>query len=78
VLSERDVVNALAEGAHPDRDRARDFMTADVDEVPENTQIAEAGRRMLRNEIRHLVVTREGATVGVISSRDVLAVLAVA
>jgi CBS domain-containing protein len=78
VLTERDLMNALAEGAHADRDRARDFMTADVDGVPEMTSIAEAGRRMLRNEIRHLAVTRRGKVVGVISSRDVLAVLAIA
>lgn len=78
VLTERDVVAALAEGADADEDRARDFMTAEIDGVPEMTTIAEAGRRMLRNEIRHLAVTREGQTVGVISSRDVLAVLAIA
>lgn len=78
VLTERDVVAALAEGADADEDRARDFMTAEIDGVPEMTTIAEAGRRMLRNEIRHLAVTRDGQTVGVISSRDVLAVLAIA
>ena len=78
VLTERDVVAALAEGADADEARSQDFMTADVDAVPEMTTIAEAGRRMLRNEVRHLAVTRDGKTVGVISSRDVLAVLAIA
>ena len=76
VLTERDVVSALAEGAHPDRVRARDFMTADIDGVPEMTTIVEAAREMLRNEIRHLAVTRDGQTVGLISQRDVLAILA--
>jgi len=75
VLSERDIVGALAEGANADRERARDYMTPDVDFVPELTTIADAGREMIRNEIRHLAVTRDGATVGLISSRDVLAVL---
>lgn len=77
VLTERDIVTALAEGAHADRDRARDYMTADIDSVPEMTPIVEAGRRMLGNQVRHLAVTRDGRTVGLISSRDVLAVLAV-
>ncbi len=77
-LSERDIVAALAEGADADRERARDYMTADIDGVPDRTTIADAGREMLRNEIRHLAVTRDGTTVGLISSRDVLAVLAVA
>ena len=76
VLTERDIVTALAEGAHADRDRARDFMTADIDGVPETTSIAEAAREMLRNEIRHLAMTRDGRTVGVLSIRDLLAVLA--
>lgn len=76
VLTERDIVAALAEGAHADRDRARDFMTADIDGVPETTSITEAAREMLRNEIRHLAMTRDGRTVGVLSIRDLLAVMA--
>lgn len=78
VLSERDIVAALAEGADADRARARDFMTADIDAVPEMTPIADAAREMLRNEIRHLAMTRDGETIGFISSRDVLAVMALA
>ena len=78
VLPERAILAALAEGADADRERARDYMTADIDGVPDRTTIADAGREMLRNEIRHLAVTRDGTTVGLISSRDVLAVLAVA
>src|SRR5699024_4889287 len=59
VLTERDIVAALAEGADADSDRARDFMTADIDGVSELTTIAEAGRRMLSNETRHLAVLRD-------------------
>ncbi|HVW35457.1 MAG TPA: CBS domain-containing protein, partial [Acidimicrobiia bacterium] len=76
VLSERDVMSGLAEGADPDRDRARDHLTPEIDAVPEMTPIVEAGREMLRNEIRHLALARGDRTVGVISIRDVLAVLA--
>jgi len=76
VLSERDIVAAVAGGAGVDFHRARDFMTADIDVVPETATIAGAAREMLRNEIRHLAVARGERTVGFISMRDVLAVLA--
>jgi CBS domain-containing protein len=75
VLSERDVVTAVSDGAGVDFHRARDYMTADVDTVPETATIAEAAREMLRNEIRHVAVSRGGRTVGIVSMREVLAVL---
>lgn len=77
VLSERDIVAALAEGAHPDRDRVRDYMTPDLASVPATTTVADARDCMLANEIRHLVVLRNGTTLGLISIRDVLAALPV-
>jgi CBS domain-containing protein len=76
ILSERDIVAAVAGGAGVDFHRARDFMTADVDAVPATATVGEASREMLRNEIRHLVVTREDRTIGLISIRDVLGALA--
>jgi CBS domain-containing protein len=76
ILSERDIVAAVAGSAGVDFHRARDFMTADVDAVPATATIGEASREMLRNEIRHLAVTREGRTIGLISIRDVLGALA--
>jgi CBS domain-containing protein len=75
LLSERDIVAALAEGADPDRDRARDFMTPDIASVLPTATILEAQERMLENEIRHLVVIKGGTTIGVLSMRDVLAAL---
>ena len=76
VLSERDIIAAVAGGAGLDSHSARDFMTADVDTVDEMTPIGAAVKEMLHNEIRHLVVVRDGHTVGLISMRDLLAVLA--
>ena len=76
ILSERDIVAAVAGGARVDVQRARDFMTADVDSLPESATIRQAKDEMLRNEIRHVAVTREDRTIGLISIRDVLAVRA--
>ena len=75
LLSERDIVAALAQGADPDRDRTRNFMTPDIASVPPTATILAARDRMLENEIRHLVVTKGETTIGLISMRDVLAAL---
>lgn len=76
VLSERDIVAAAAEGADLDYYRACDFMTPDIDRVDGGTTIRYAAEEMLGNEIRHLAVTDGRQTVGLISIRDLLAVLA--
>jgi CBS domain-containing protein len=75
LLSERDIAAALAEGSDADRDRVRDYMTPDLASVTADATIGHAMDRMLANEIRHLVVTRGAATIGLISIRDVAAML---
>jgi CBS domain-containing protein len=75
VLSERDVVAAVSDGAGVDFHRARDYMTPDVDTVPETATIGATAKEMLRNEIRHVAVSRGDRTVGIVSIRDILAVL---
>jgi CBS domain-containing protein len=75
VLSERDIVAAVSDGAGVDAHRARDYMTPDVDTVPDTATIAQTAREMLRNEIRHVAVIRGDRTVGIVSIREVLAVL---
>jgi signal-transduction protein with cAMP-binding, CBS, and nucleotidyltransferase domain len=51
-------------------------MTPDLASVLATDTVVDAGRQMLGNEIRHLVITTvDGSTVGLVSMRDVLAVL---
>jgi CBS domain-containing protein len=76
IVSERDLTVALAESSDPTRDRARDFMTADLASIDAHQSILAAADAMLANEIRHLVVTAEGSMTGLVSMRDVLRVLA--
>jgi signal-transduction protein with cAMP-binding, CBS, and nucleotidyltransferase domain len=76
IVSERDIVLALAEDGDPDQERARDVMTPDLASIGSGETILMAAHVMLANEIRHLVVTSGSATVGLVSMRDVLAVLA--
>ncbi|MGH3440648.1 MAG: CBS domain-containing protein [Nitriliruptorales bacterium] len=73
VLSERDIVRALAEGADPDDDRAIDFATTDIASIADDASIEEAAVAMEEASIRHLVVLRDGEIAGVISMRDLVA-----
>jgi CBS domain-containing protein len=76
VVSERDVVRAIAEGADPDEVWAADVMTRDlVLAEPEETILAVA-ERMSAESVRHVAVVDRGKIVGVVSARDLLPVLA--
>ncbi len=72
IISERDVVRALAEGADPDRERAGNVDTLDLVTIDASAPIDAALNEMLDDEIRHLPIVRDGKVVGVISLRDML------
>ncbi len=73
VISERDLVRALAEGADPDTERAGDYMTFDVEFAHHELPVAGVADVMLRDGIRHLPVEDDdGKVLGVVSIRDVL------
>lgn len=75
VLSERDVVRASAAAADLDVERVRDHASPDVITLPERAGVAAAAGAMLEADVRHLVVTRDGRPVGVVSVRDLLPLL---
>jgi CBS domain-containing protein len=70
IVTERDVVNAVAEGLDPREVRISERMTTDLDTVQSRTDIAEAAEHMARLQIRHLPVVEHGAVAGIISIRD--------
>jgi CBS domain-containing protein len=72
LVSERDVVAALADGADPDETWAEDVMTEDLASTTLDESVPAAARRMLANEIRHLPVIDGEEIVGVVSIRDTL------
>lgn len=75
VLSERDLVTAIADDADLTEERVRDFATTDLVQIEEGASILDAAAMMARAEIRHLAVARKGVVTGVVSVRDVLDVL---
>lgn len=73
VLSERDIVRAMSDGADPDADEVVAFATTDLASIEPDTSIEEAAVAMQEANIRHLVVTQDGDLIGVISMRDLVA-----
>ena len=73
VVSERDVVRAMARGGAAALDRpVSDVMTADVVFAAPAESVAILMSRMTDRRIRHLPVLREGRLAGVISIGDVV------
>ncbi|MGA8245336.1 MAG: CBS domain-containing protein [Nocardioides sp.] len=76
IVSERDVVAHLAAGADPEHLTAGEVMTPDVVTVGPDATILEAARLMQDSQVRHLPVLDEGQIAGIVSMRDLFAVLA--
>ena len=75
LVSERDVVAAVADGDDLDERQALDIMTADLVTAAPDDTIASVGLLMRDAGVRHVPVAVGGTVVGVVSIRDVLAVL---
>jgi CBS domain-containing protein len=75
VVSERDIVRAVAEGLDLDADRAEDVMTYEIAYVEAGDSIDRVADLMLAGDMRHVAVHAPNGHVGVVSVRDVLPVL---
>jgi CBS domain-containing protein len=76
IITERDLLRAIALGADPDKTSVDDAMTAEVYTVPPDMQLQDAAREMAARWIRHLPVVEDGQLLGVVSMRDVTGVFA--
>ncbi len=76
IITERDVLRALALGADPDKTSVDDAMTAQVFTVTPDMPLQDAAREMAARWIRHLPVVEHGSLLGVVSMRDVTGVFA--
>lgn len=75
ILSERDMLKAMAGRVHTSESRVREWMTPDPICTTPDTSLEEAAQTMLDNEFRHLPVLEEGRVVGVVSLRRVVAAM---
>ena len=74
IITERDILRAVALAADPDRTTVDEIMTADVFTVPPHMPLQQAAREMAVRWIRHLPVMAGGRVLGVVSMRDVTGV----
>ena len=72
ILTERDLLQAVAARTHSSEARVREWMTADPVTARPDTQAAEAAEIMLEKGFRHLPVVEGERAVGIVSVRDVL------
>jgi CBS domain-containing protein len=76
IITERDLLRAVALGADPDKTSVDDAMTAEVFTVPPDMPLQDAAREMAARWIRHLPVVEHGKLLGVVSMRDVTGIFA--
>ena len=76
ILTERDlVIRVLAKNLKPDAIKAKEIMTSPLVTIEPDATVSEAARRMSRLNIRRLGVIYKGNLVGLVSSKDILAVM---
>jgi CBS domain-containing protein len=72
ILTERDLLKAVAGRVHTSEARVREWMTGDPVTASESTSVDEAMRTMLEQGFRHLPVVEGGRTIGVVSLRELM------
>ena len=76
IITERDLVRAIADGVNPKKATARVIMTPNPATVAADEDVNVVALRMVRLGIRHLpVVDEEGTPIGLLSARNLVAVL---
>ena len=76
IITERDILKAVAHGTSLDQASIADVMSKDPTTVAPGTSLREAAKIMADRWIRHLPVLDGGRLVGILSQRDLAGVLA--
>jgi CBS domain-containing protein len=72
VISERDIVRALANGVDPDTIPAADVVTDEPRYVTPSHPVPRLAEEMLAAGVRHMPVVEENEVVGMVGARDAL------
>ena len=70
IVTERDLVNVVADGLDPREQAVADRLTRDLATVESRTDISDAAELMAERGIRHLPVLDHGSLAGIVSIRD--------
>ena len=72
IVSERDLVRALAERRDPATTRTRDIASTTLVWCDARATLAEVAEEMMDRYVRHVLVEDRGRLVGIVSAHDVL------
>jgi CBS domain-containing protein len=72
ILTERDLLRAIAEGLDPLATRVAQVMTPHPVDIEPGASVSQAASRMVELVVRHLPVVKQGQLVGMISARDIV------
>jgi signal-transduction protein with cAMP-binding, CBS, and nucleotidyltransferase domain len=72
IITEQELVEAVADGVDLEHALAGEFMTARLVRVDHGTGVQEAARVLAGANARQLVIVADGMVVGTISARDLL------
>jgi CBS domain-containing protein len=76
IITERDLLRAVAEGADPTRTKVGAYMTPNAVAITLNWHVVDAARTMIERGFRHLIVLdAAGEVVGMLSIRDMVRAL---
>jgi len=75
ILTEQDIVRALADQADPDTIWAVDVASSDLVSIDPETTVAETIELMAEAQIRHIPVKSNGEVLGIVVAEDVLGLL---
>ena len=76
IITERDLMNAMAKGVDPSTATLEEYMTRDAITASPSWNVVEAAHRMIDGGFRHLVVVEDsGGVAGVLSLRDIVGAL---
>src|SRR5437763_10185235 len=72
VITERDILQSVAAGEDPDKERVADHLTSALTFASPDWSLEQAAVAMVRGGFRHLVVVDGGELVGMLSMRDIV------
>lgn len=72
IITERDLVRALAAGADPESEVVADWMADSPDTFAPDVEVEDAAHWLLEVGYRHMPVMHEGELLGILSIRDIL------